>query len=237
MKKAIVIGATSGIGRELVKLLVQDNYKVGITGIENDLLEQMQKAYQGKVISKYLDCTVENTAGDLEKLIAALGGLDLMVFSAGIGNLNKNQGYRVENKANRLNVLGFTEIADWSYRFFEKQGHGHLVAISSIAGIRGYHKAPAYHAAKAYQIIYLESLRQKARKTNSGIRITDIRPGFVKTDMTSDKKVFWAAPPEKASRQIYHIIRKRKSIGYVTHRWQLIAFAARLLPSWVHERV
>ncbi len=190
MKKAIIIGGTTGIGQELAKQLVSKNYKLAITGIEKTIIKELQNSGSKNLIIKYLDCTKESTHEAIAELVEMLGGLDLLIFSAGIGNLNKNSGSEIENNANKLNVLAFTEIADWSYRFFEKQGHGHFVAISSISGLFGSGVAPAYHAAKSYQIIYLEGLRQKARKSGLPICVTDVRPGFIDTPMTKGKKCF-----------------------------------------------
>ena len=169
MRKAIIIGATSGIGKGLADVLIANNYKVTITGIHNDVVEEIQNLNNDNLKATYLDCKQKNTTTYLPKLIKELGGLDLLVFSAGIGNLNKNLGYEVENEANLLNILGFTEVSDWCYRYFLKQGHGHYVAITSLSGIFGSRVAPAYHAAKAYQISYLEGLRQKANKCNKPI--------------------------------------------------------------------
>jgi len=237
MKKAIIVGATSGIGKELVKILVGNNYKVGVTGLEKNGLEELPEVKRGSLEFRYFDCTKDSNSEKITELVEALGGLDLLVFSAGIGHLNNNSGFKVENHANKLNVLAFTEIADWSYRFFEKQGKGHFVAISSIAGIRGYRVAPAYHAAKSYQIRYLEALNQKAYQSGKPIYITDIRPGFVKTDMSVGKRQFWVTSKENAARQIFDFIKKRTAIGYVTKRWQIIAIIMRLVPAWLHKRM
>ncbi|WP_372639778.1 SDR family NAD(P)-dependent oxidoreductase [Ancylomarina sp.] len=155
MKKAIIIGATSGIGKELVKLLISNNYKVGLTGLHTNGIEKLRLNNPAHLEIRYFDCTKESSSEMITELVTSLGGLDLLIFSAGIGHLNGNPGFEIENQANKLNVLAFTEIADWSYRFFEKQGKGHFVSISSIAGLRGYRVAPAYHAAKSYQISYL----------------------------------------------------------------------------------
>ena len=237
MQKAIVIGATTGIGRELALLLVANNYKVGITGLEQHLLDEMEKDHPEHLVSYHFNCTEKSSAEELPKLIERLGGLDLLVLSAGIGGLNKDLGYTVENRANQMNVIAFTEIADWSYRFFVKQGHGHFVAITSLAGLFGYRVAPAYHAAKSYQINYLEALRQKALKAKLPIYITDIRPGFVTTPMTEDKKGFWRCTAEKAARQIYSSIRRRKNIGYISRRWIIMATIVRMLPRLVRNRM
>jgi len=234
MKKVIIIGATSGIGKELVKLFVRDNYKVGYSGLQTNDAEKLESP---NLIFKCFDCTKESSSEKITELATSLGGLDLLIFSAGIGHLNDNPGFEVENQANKLNVLAFTEIAEWSYRFFEKQGKGHFAAISSIAGLRGYRVSPAYHAAKSYQISYLEALKQKAYRSGRPIYITDIRPGFVETGMSAGKKQFWVTSKEKAAMQIFKLIKERKGMGYVSKRWQIIAIIMKLLPRWIHRRM
>lgn len=237
IKKAIIIGATTGIGEALAQLLIRNNYKVGITGIENEIIKNIEESSSSNLKIKKLDCISGNCSEILAEFIDDLGGLDLLIFSAGIGNLNKDLGFKVENRANKVNVLGFTEIADWCYRFFEKQGYGHFVSISSIAGLWGYWKAPAYHAAKAYQINYLEALRQKAIKSGKSICISDIRPGFVDTKMSKDKKRIWVISREKAANEIYETIKRRRSVCYCSTRWQVAAFIIKYTPSWVRIRM
>ena len=237
MKKAIVIGGTSGIGKAFGELLLRKNYKVALAGIERDSLDDLKRNYSSVLEVKYFDCITERASEKLAELVNRLGGLDLLVFSAGIGHLNKNLGFEVENHANKVNVLAFTEVIDWGYRFFEIQGSGHLVGISSIAGLFGYGQAPAYNAAKSYQITYLEGLRQKARKAGKSIVVTDIRPGFVDTDMSKDLKRFWVASPEKAARQIYDTVKSGKGVGYITRRWLLIAMLLKSLPGWIRVRL
>ncbi len=236
MKKAIIIGASTGIGRALARVLLHNNYKVGITGIEKNILNELNHISNNNLIVKYLDCTCHGNSEVINDLINWLGGLDLLVFSAGIGHLDKNLGFEIENEANQLNVLGFTEIADKAYKYFESKEYGHFVTITSIAGLRGNRIAPAYHAAKSYQISYLQGLRQKAKKSNLPITITDIRPGFVDTGLVN-KKHFWMAPKEKAAQQIFNIIRKKQNVGYVTRRWYIIALILRIIPNWIYNRV
>lgn len=237
MQKAIIIGATTGIGKALSEILLAHNYKVGITGIEQDILENLKETNSKNLEIKYLDCKKECPSEKIAELVKTLGGLDLLIFSAGIGNLNKDLGFKVENEANKLNVLAFTEISDWSYRFFEKQGTGHFVAISSMAGLFGYRAAPAYHAAKSYQINYLEGLRQKANKSEAKIYITDVRSGFVDTPMSKRKGGIWVVTKEKVAQQIFDLIKKRKGIGYCSKRWRMVAIAIKLVPSWIRNRV
>jgi short-subunit dehydrogenase len=133
--------------------------------------------------------------------------------------------------------LGFTQIVDWTFNFFEKQKYGHLIAISSIGGIRGSRQAPAYNATKAYQINYLEGLRQKATKLKEPIYITDIRPGLVDTEMSKGDGLFWVMPVDKTIKQIYRAINKKKKIAYVTKRWRVIATLLKRIPRQIYDRM
>jgi short-subunit dehydrogenase len=219
---------------------VQNDYQVTVTGIENDIIESIQNSSQSHLSAYYLNCLTDPVIEKISELIKMLGGLDLLVLSAGIGNLNKDLGYEVENKANKLNVLVFTAVIDWSYRFFEQQGHGHLVAFTSVSGLFGSRVAPAYHAAKAYQISYLQGMRQKAfraRKEGKLVYITDVRPGFVATNMTTGKKMIWVATKEKAANQIFTLINNKSSFGYISRRWRISGILVKILPSWVRNRL
>ena len=237
MKKAIIVGASSGIGNELAKILVENGYEVGITGRRKPELEKMRESRPESYVISSFDCTTENNTEKLTDLTNKLGGLDLLILSSGKGDLNEKLNYEIENKTNLLNVNAFTEIVDWTFNYFEKEGKGHLVVISSIAGIRGGRIAPAYNASKAYQINYLEGLRQKATKTKNPIYVTDIRPGFVDTDMAKGEGQFWVATKEKAARQIFGIIKKKKGIGYVTKRWWIIAKLLQLIPNGIYKKM
>lgn len=237
MKKAIIIGATSGIGKELAKILVQNGYKVGITGRRKTELEKLKITNPNNYVISSFDCTAENNSEKLSGLAKQIGGLDLLILSSGIGNLNEQLDFEIEHKTNLLNVNAFTEIVNWTYNYFNKKEKGHLVAISSVAGIRGSSVAPAYNASKAYQINYLEGLRQKATKSKKTIYITDIRPGFVDTDMAKGEGQFWVATKEKAAKQIFGIIQRKKGIGYVTKRWWIIGTLLRLIPNGVYRKM
>jgi short-subunit dehydrogenase len=237
MKKAIIIGATSGIGNELAKILAENGYKVGITGRRKTELEKLQKSNPNNYTISSFDCTTENNSEKLTELTNQIGGLDLLILSSGTGDLNEKLVFGIENRTNLLNVNAFTEIVDWTFNYFEKQGKGQLAAISSIAGIRGSRMAPAYNASKAYQINYLEGLRQKATKIKKPIYVTDIRPGFVDTDMAKGEGQFWVATKEKAARQIFEIIKQKKGIGYVTKRWWIIAKLLRLVPNGLYKKM
>jgi short-subunit dehydrogenase len=238
MKKAIIIGASSGIGKELARILVSDNYLVGITGRRTALLEELKKENAEKYFIKSFDISIPfESTKYIQELTDELGGLDLLIISSGTGNPNEELDFKIEKETIDTNISGVTEIADWVFNYFRKQGCGHLAIISSIAGLRGGRFAPAYSASKAFQINYAEGLRQKAKHLKIPITITDIRPGFVDTAMIKSETKFWVENPLKAAQQIYTALRKKKKIAYITKRWILIAYISKLIPKWIHERI
>ena len=234
MKKAIIIGATSGIGKELANLLVNNNYKVGITGRRKELLEEVKATNPEKFIINSFDCTTESNSEKLSELVSKLGGLELLIMSSGIGDENSNLDYKEDEKTVNLNVKAFTEIMDWTFNYFRNQGFGHITAISSVAGLRGSRYAPAYFASKAYQINFLESLRKIAKKP---IYITDIRPGYVDTAMALGDNLFWVSSKEKAAKQIFSAIKNKRDVVYISKRWRLIAWALKFVPGFIYKRV
>ena len=238
MKKAIIIGATSGIGKGLAKILAENNYKVGITGRRTELLDELKSQNTSSYFARTFDITKTELIGEnLEALVTELGGLDLLIISSGTGDLNEKLDFEIEKRTIDTNVSGFTCVANWTFNYFENQKSGQLVAISSIGGLRGSRVAPSYNATKAYQINYLEGLRQKARKLDQQIYVTDVRPGFVDTDMAKGEGQFWVATVDKAAKQIFEAINQKKKIVYVTKRWRLIALILKRVPRQIYDRM
>jgi len=238
MKKAIIIGASSGIGRELAMLLAAERYSVGITGRRLELLTELSSKNPDVFIPKQMDIThFENTISTLAVLVQELGGLDLLILSSGTGEINQELNFNIEQSTCQTNVMGFTNIVDWALNYFIAQHTGHLVVISSIAGLRGNKDAPAYNASKAYQINYTEAMRQKVCSMKLPISITDIRPGFVDTDMAKGDGKFWVATVEKASKQIVKAIHRKKKVVYITKRWAFIALILKVLPRFIFDRM
>ena len=238
MKKAIVIGASSGIGRELARLLSADDYRIAIVARRINLLNEFQSELPSKTLVKQLD--VANTNDSIRvmsELIVEMDGVDLIVFAAGVGELNANLEWELERMCIATNVAGFMAVANIAINHFIKRQSGHFVAISSIAAIRGGKAAPAYNASKAFIANYLEGLRQKVVSLGFPIVITEIRPGYVDTAMAKGEGLFWVASVDKASRQIYDAIRKKKSCVYVTKRWRLIALLLKWMPGVLYSRL
>lgn len=238
MQKAIIIGATSGIGRALAKVLAENNYILGLAGRRVELLESLRKEIKVETHIKNMDVSrPEEAMKLLDELIAETGGMDLIVISSGTGHINKDLAWDKEKEAIDVNVLGFAAIAGAAMNYFIKQKSGHIVGISSIAALRGSREALAYNASKAFDSNYLEGLRQKACMLKMPITVTDIQPGFVDTAMAKGDVLFWVASPEKAAMQIYRAIRRRRKHAYITKRWRLIAWLLKVMPDWVYNRI
>lgn len=238
MNRAIIVGASSGIGRELAMLLSCHGYLVGVTGRRRDLLADLADNSSGSIISEAFDVAdMEAMQRGLATLIERLGGLDLLVISAGVGHINADLGWEAERDMIAVNVEGFAAAANIAVHHFLAEGTGHLVAISSIAGLRGGGDSPAYNASKAFISNYMEGLRQNLARRGLPIATTDVRPGFVDTAMAKGDGLFWVASPDKAAKQIYSAIRARKSHAYVTKRWRLVAGLMKLLPNTIYDRL
>ncbi|MFA6104908.1 MAG: SDR family NAD(P)-dependent oxidoreductase [Victivallaceae bacterium] len=235
-KKAIIVGASSGIGWALAYVLAREGYTVGLCARRLARLAQLQSDLSKNSFISLKDITSKDAFDDFESFLQSQGQVDLIVISAGTGHINPELEWNMEKDTVEVNVKGFTAIADASMRFFMKQGYGHLVGISSMAKFRGNADTPAYNASKAYVSNYLEGLRMIAAKKRLPIDVTDIRPGFVLTDMAKGKQIFWAATPEKAALQMYADIRKRRKVAYITRRWRFVSWALRILPECIYCR-
>jgi short-subunit dehydrogenase len=238
-RNAIVIGASSGIGRALALRLARAGYRLGLTGRRVALLEQLRDEIGAGARVKEMD--VADTAramARLEELIGEMGGADLVVVNAGTGAVNPELAWELEEPAIRVNAHGFAALANVAMRHFLARGRGHLVGISSVSALRGNRHAPAYAASKAFASSYLECLWYYAARLGLPIAVTDIQPGFVDTDMGRGQSgMFWIASPAAAAEQIYEAIRRRRKRAVVTRRWRLVAWVMRALPHWLYRRI
>lgn len=236
--KAIIVGASSGIGRELARVLDRAGYTLGLVARRLELLQSLQAELSTQAIVCPLDISDTETARPaLAKLIDDLQGVDLIIICAGVGHLNPELAIEPELQTIAINVIGVTLIADMAYHHFAARGAGHLLAITSVAAIRGNAVAPAYNASKAYVSNYLEGLRLKAAKARLPITVTEIRPGFVATEMAQGKGLFWVAPVEQAAAQIYHAIQHKRSHAYITKRWRFIGWLLKILPDALYQKL
>ena len=209
-QKIAIIGATSGIGRRMTELYAEKEQRIGISGRRLELLEEIKHQFPQQIEYECFDVTGKENISHLKSLVNKLGGLDILVISAGTGELSKELSWKIDKTTVDTNVNSFIEIANWAFNFFATQDHGQLVTISSIAAIRGGSWAPAYNASKAFQSSYFEGLSIKARRMRKDITVTCVEPGFVDTKMAKGDGIFWLVPVDKAARQIISAIKNKK---------------------------
>ena len=231
-KNALLFGATSGIGRELAKLLVEDGYKVMITGRRIEKLKEIySESPQNYVVQQHDVTDVDATKKVFENLSAVFDKVDLIIHNSGIAEEDFNLDWEKSIPTIEVNVIGATRVYQLAYNYFKDQGYGHLVGITSMASIRGNRSVATYHASKAYQASYLESLWMKARRTKKAkIDVTNILPGYVDTAIIIGP-TFWMSPLEKAAKQILRAIKLKKRKAYITRRWVLIGLFLKILPT------
>ena len=232
-KRAIVIGASSGIGREVAKLLIQEGWTLGVAARRIELLQDI-----GNVEVEQIDVTTEDAPARLRSLIEKLGGMDLFFYASGIGKQNRELLQDIEIATMQTNALGFTRMIGEAYRYFAEQGAGHIAAITSIAGTKGLGPAPAYSATKAMQNVYLQALEQQAHARGLRIRFTDIRPGFVDTALLSgDFHYPMMLKPQKVACEIIRAINARKHIRVIDWKYRLLTAVWRTIPIFLWRRI
>ena len=224
MKKAIVIGASSGIGREVALLLKERGWTVGVAARRLDKLADFELAAQ-------IDVTAQDAGRQLLELVNRVGGMDLYFHASGIGHQNRELHEDIELQTVETNGLGFTRMVGTAYRYMSEHGGGHIAVISSIAGTKGLGPAPSYSATKALQNTYIEALEQLANARKLNIRFTDIRPGFVATDLLNDGNHYpLLLKKECVARDIVRSIERRRHVRVIDWRWRIITWVWRRIP-------
>ena len=239
-KRAIVMGATSGIGLEVAKVLAERGWLVGIAGRREDRLQQIQGDIPNIHATQCIDVTREDATEGLMCLIDKMGGMDLYFHSSGIGYQNPSLDLEKELRTVETNVEGFTRMVNVAWKYFAEQDReGHIAVISSIAGTKGLGAAPAYSSTKRYVNHYLECLTQLCHIR--GIRhlhIHDIRPGFVRTALLTDGgKYPVQLEPEKVALQIVQGIERNRSVITVDWKYRILVFFWRMIPRWIWIRM
>ena len=232
-KKAIVIGASSGIGLEVAKLLIEQGWTVGVAARRVELLQEI-----GAAAVERIDVTTEESTEALHRLIDKIGGMDLYFHVSGIGKQNCELTADIELATVQTNGVGFTRMIGEAYRYFANQGNGHIAAITSIAGTKGLGPAPSYSATKAMQNVYLQALEQQARSRKLNIRFTDIRPGFVDTALLSgDFHYPMMLKPEKVAKEIVWAINHHKHIRIIDWKYRILTAVWRRIPRGIWRRI
>jgi len=243
-KKAIVIGAGRGIGEAIARKLTREGYLVGVVSQNFDNAKKVSDQINtdaGKILSLAYTHDVKNfdeVDGLLKQVMDDLGGLDLLVYNAGILLPTTLTTYQFENDRTMMevNVTGAMAWINAVAPIFQDLKRGQIVGISSVAGDRGRVKNPAYTASKGAFSTYLEAIRN--RLSRHGVNVLTVKPGFVQTDMTKNQTgLFWLITPEKAAEDIWKAIKSKKQTIYTPFQWRYLMLVIQHIPSFIFRRL
>lgn len=240
MKRVVIMGATSGIGLAVAERLAADGLIVGLAGRKDQVMKELQAKYPHNVKWEHIDITHDDATDRLRTLIRKLGGMDTYFHISGIGFENDSLMPSKEIATMQTNVVGFTRMIDAAFRYFRDKcdGHGHIAAITSVAGTNGLGHLAAYSASKRFQQTYLRALNQLATIQRLKIRFTDIRPGWIRTPLLDPGQNYplimqlpYAVP------RIIRALRRRARVAVVDWRWNILVGLWRLVPNALWVRI
>jgi short-subunit dehydrogenase len=243
-RRAILVGASSGIGAALAKQLASEGWTLALLARRLDRLEALCKeinsrAGETRAMAYVHDVTDTSTVpGLLRRVVADLGGLDLFIYNPGITLPTgiRHFDFEKDQQVTEVNYIGALAWLNPVAILFQEMGTGQIVGISSVAGDRGRIGNPSYNASKAALSCYLEALRN--RLTRRGVHVLTVKPGYVATEMTQGQKsLFLVSSPEKTAADISKAIRRRKQQIYTPWFWGWIMLVVRNIPSILFRRM
>lgn len=238
MNQAIVMGASSGIGREVARLLIEKGWTVALAARRQEPLEALRAMAPGRVSVARVDVADAEAAQRLEQLFETMGHVDLYFHASGIGKQNRELEPDIELATLATNGVGFTRMVGVAYRRMARQGGGHIACITSVAGTKGLGPAAAYSATKAMQSTYLQALEQLAHRQGLRIGFTDIRPGFVDTPLLTGSMHYpMLLDTTAVARTIVKAVVRRRHVVVIDWRWRLFTALWRRLPRCVWRRL
>ena len=231
MRRAVVVGASSGIGREVALLLRERGWTVGVAARREELLSDFELTAQ-------IDVTAVDAGQRLLNLVERLGGMDLYFHASGVGHQNRELHEEIEMQTVDTNGMGFTRMVGTAYRYMAEHGGGHIAVISSIAGTKGLGPAPSYSATKALQNTYIQALEQLANARRLNIRFSDFRPGFVATDLLNDGHRYpLLLDKKRVARDMVRSIECGCHVRVIDWRWRAITCLWRCIPRCLWRRM
>ena len=201
--RVFVTGASRGIGRALAAELAARGATLGLAARSQQELEQLAEELPG--IHHALECDVTDSASTQQAIDAfadTTGGLDLLIANAGITHYGPFKDQPLDNalEMTRVNWHGTLHTVHFGLPHLLKQGRGHIVVVSSGAGLRSFPDAAVYGATKAAQRMFAEALRHELAGT--GVSVTVAYPGEIDTtihDHEKDRMPAWYRGGDEAA--------------------------------------
>lgn len=236
-QKAIVMGASSGLGMEVAKRLIRDGWQVGLAARRVEILESLGEAHADRPVVARIDVTADDAAEKMRALIEKLGGVDLYFHASGIGKQNPELNADIEQKTIQTNGLSFARMVGEVFRWMATHGGGHIAVISSIAGTKGLGPAASYSATKSFQGTYIQALEQLANNRKLNIKFTDLRPGFVDTDLIRGSHFPMTLSVDEVADEMMAAISHGMHVRIIDWRWRIVVKLWRLLPSFAWRKL
>lgn len=241
-QRIVIIGASSGLGKEITSQFAQMGWTIGIAARRIDALKELQQQFPESIVAtEQIDVTSADAGEKLLSLIKNVGGIDTLLLASGIGSQNPSLEIDIELNTVKTNTLGFTHIVDTAFNYFRNRSNdetpGQIAVISSIAGTMGLGIAPSYSATKRYQRHYIDALEQLAHFEKVNVKFTDIRPGFVDTPLLNNCRKFpMLMSVEYATPRIVKAILRRKRVSIIDWRWRIVVAFWHLFPRCIWRR-
>lgn len=187
--KALITGASSGLGRGLCTWFAKQGVTVYAAARRKDQLDALAQGFDGKIVPVVLDVADADRAhDDVKALDAKVGGFDLVIANAGVGNASN--GRRIvwanEHQLIKVNVAGAVATLSAVLPAMVERKSGQVVGVSSLAGLVPVPGSAGYNASKAFFTMWLDCIRMDVERV--GVTVTCIQPGFVKSEMTAKNK-------------------------------------------------
>lgn len=239
MNRAVIVGATSGIGRELAIQLSAMGVELGLTGRRTELLDALRRELPARCVIARMDVAdAESSRDGLTALLADLGDTDVIILNAGVSGQGKEGDWERVRDVIDINARGFAALSLTAYDYFKARNGGQLVGISSVASQVPSGRSVTYSASKAFISSFMQGLRSRANAEGWPLHVTDIRPGFIHTPMTERlTSMFWTVDVTYATRQIVRAIGRKSQRSYVPKRWWIIHILTWLLPYRFFNRI
>lgn len=236
-RRAIVVGASSGLGAALVATLARRGYHVAAIARRREQLETVCAPFEHAHPYVHDVTAYDEVPALFQQIVTDLDGVDVIIYTAGVQPAVAPDEYNFakDRQMMTINAVGAMAWLNEAALRFHRARRGHIVGVSSVAGDRGRSGFPGYHASKAALSTFLESLRNRLSKR--GVTVTTIKPGFMDTALLENApKTFWVVSPQDAAERIADAIEKREQTVYVIGRWRWVMLVIRHIPSFIFRR-
>lgn len=239
MKKIIIVGASSGMGRRLALDFARLGWRVGIAARREDQLKEIKAQNPDRIEYATIDVAAQDAVDRFYNLIEQLDGMDYLVYAAGCGWRNPDLDEASDEQTIAVNVLGFTKIVNAAYKYYKRTANvdrGHIACITSVGGTKGIGISATYSASKRYQWTYLQAIDQLAHQQHVNVAISDLRPGFVDTALLAGRRYPLEMSLDYVAPRLERAIMRAPRVKIIDSRWAIVTALWRMIPSclWRH---